>query len=226
MNYMLFDHFGGRFHDVKKTVASTQDDLMCWAAAASNVLAWTKWGFPSTQTFTDETSIFQYFQDHWVDSVGFVEKAWEWWLNGLIDPNIDVPGGNFWSNPLYAIKDHYHSEFDRTQALAEIDRFLHSGWGVVLNLASPVGGHYLTCWGYEYDATGYTGLYVTDSDDPLINQIRYYPLSQTGWANYPDWWYFQYFNNTKQFLIADVHALDRFPSKPSAPSQPQNLRIT
>jgi len=77
MIYMLFDHFGGRFHDVKKTVASTQDDLMCWAAAASNVLAWTKWGFPSTQTFTDETSIFQYFQDHWVDSVGFVEKAWE-----------------------------------------------------------------------------------------------------------------------------------------------------
>jgi hypothetical protein len=57
MKYLLCDYLGGRY-DVKKTVSSTEDDLMCWAAAASYILAWSRWGFPSTESFTDSISIY------------------------------------------------------------------------------------------------------------------------------------------------------------------------
>ena len=97
MNYLVYDHWGGGFHDAKKTVSSTQDDLMCWAAAASNVLAWTKWGFPTTQNFDSEDTIFRYFQDHWIDTYGYPQKAWEWWFNGTGNENVRVPGGGFWT---------------------------------------------------------------------------------------------------------------------------------
>lgn len=221
MKYLLYDHWGGRLHDAKKTVSNTEDDLMCWASAASNVLAWTKWGFPPAHNFDSEDTVFRYFQTHWKDTNGYPQKAWEWWFNGVNDANVDVPGGGFWNGSPYVFNNYYHVEGDRTQALSAIDNFLHHGYGVVLELISQHGGHYITCWGYEYDEkNNYIGIFITDSDDYLCGQPRYYQLSQTGWS-YPGWWYFQYYNTSTQFLISTVHALDRFPS----PSPPSNLEI-
>ena len=194
---------------------------MCWAAAASNVLAWTKWGFPPIQSFDSET--LKYFQDHWMDTYGDPQKAWEWWFNGINDENVRAPGGGFWKESQYAFDESYHVEWDRTKALLAIDHFLRSGYGVVLQLLGQYGGHYITCWGYGYDnQNNYLGIYVNHSDDDLRDQPRYYELSETGWS-YPGWWYFQYFpENSIEYLISEVHALDRFPGVPSPPT---GLRI-
>ena len=59
-----------------------EDDLMCWAAAASNVLEWTGWGVVGGMTNTDE--MFQHFQDHWTDLGGSSEYAWNWWFDGTV----------------------------------------------------------------------------------------------------------------------------------------------
>jgi hypothetical protein len=227
MKYLLCDYLAG-IYDVKKTASNTEDDLMCWAAAASNILAWSKWGFPPTKSFTNASSIFQYFQDHWFDRADFVKNAWKWWFDGKESPNVDVPGGGFWKDTPHTFEKYCHCETDRTKVLLAIDQFLHHGWGVVLNLTTLHTGHYLTCWGYEYNAHGdYVGIYVTDSDDPQKNGQRFYQLSQSGWAGYPGWWYIQYGLDQRPYLIADVHALERFPSQTDStpPSPPNGVKI-
>ncbi len=234
MEYFLCDNWGGSPLDAKKTVSSTEDDLMCWAAAASNVLAWTKWGFPSGQVFNDETSIFKYFQGHWLDISGFTNEAWEWWFDGKDRKNVDVSGGGFWKASENSFGKYYHVQPDRRKALSAIAEFLGNGYGVVLELMSQNGGHYLTCWGYKKDDDGrYVGIYTTDSDDTSQN-LRYYELTQDmsgqeEWARFQDWWYLTYHNNSTRFLLATVHALDRCPENLTPdnlpPSAPTNLGI-
>ncbi len=230
MEYLLCDNWGGSPHDAKKTDNNTEDDLMCWAAAAANVLAWTKWGFPPSQGFNDETSIFMYFQDHWVDGTGVPNKAWEWWFHGKNFSNVDVSGGGFWKAPEYSFETYYHVQYDRKKALLAIDEFLHKGYGVVLELVGQNGGHCITCWGYEQNDEGrYIGIYTTDSDDES-QDLRYYELNQdiTGqdeWAKYKDWWYFTYHKNSARYLLSTVYALDRRPKSNLPPSAPSNLKI-
>jgi hypothetical protein len=229
MRYLLCDYSDGKY-DAKKDPDNTDDNLMCWAAAASNILAWSNWGFPSTESFTDANSIFQHFQEHWKGSTGYVDKAWQWWFNSINDPDIYVQGsGGFWNNPYYNFKDFYHYEEDRAKALPAIDQFLHNGWGIALNLILPQGpGHYLTCWGYEHNENNdYVGIYVTDADDTLDSEWRYYKLHQGGWSVNPDWWYFDYYKDQKEYLIDKVHALDKSPSQSNStpPSPPTGLKV-
>lgn len=228
MNYLLFDEWGGIPRDAKKTVLETEDDLMCWAAAASNVLAWTGWGFPEGQSFQDEASIFRHFQDHWRDAVGYPNFAWQWWFAGGDQnyPNVDVPGGGgFLDSVQYPFEDFNHVEEFRPEVLSAIDDFLHRGYGVVLELIGQQNGHYITCWGYEQDEDGrYLGIYTTDSDDPL-QDLRYYEIHQDTsgteeWARYPNWWYFTYRNGSTRYLLGKVHALDRRPQI----NPPRNLK--
>ena len=47
ISYFVYDEWGGTFYDAEKSPTNTEDDLMCWAAAASNILTWTGWGFPT-----------------------------------------------------------------------------------------------------------------------------------------------------------------------------------
>lgn len=221
MKYILYENWGGRFHDAKKSPAAG-DDLMCWAAAASNVLAWTRWGVPNGHSFKTEQDIFQYFQDHWLDQVGYPQRAWEWWFNGADQPGVELPGGGFWKS--HDFSSNYHVKSDRRDALPDIEGFLKKGYGVVLHLISQAGGHYVTCWGFESDGNGnHVGIFVTDSDD-TINNLRYYHLSRQGWS-YEGWWYFTYFKNSLQYLVSEVHSLDRCPTIPSPPSAPSKVRI-
>jgi hypothetical protein len=66
---------GGTWHDAEKSPTNEEDDLMCWAAAASNILAWTGWGYPSGTSFANEDDMFGYYQDHWTDQGGIMEFA-------------------------------------------------------------------------------------------------------------------------------------------------------
>ncbi len=224
MRYLVFDKWGGKLCDVKKSAANTDDDLMCWAAAASNVLAWTRWGFPKSYNFVDENGIFQYFLDHWADSDGFPQFAWDWWFSGASEPGVETPGGGFWA-PAYNFQEFYRVQDDRTKALEAVAEFLENGFGAVLELISTGGGHFLTCWGYERSPGGdFLGVYFTDSDNPktgLLYDTVYQDTPGTEWAGYKGWWYLDSYIQPRKYLLAAVHAL--VPIRPQAPT---GLKIT
>jgi len=201
-SYMLYDYHGGWWCDAEKTKDNDDDDLLCWAAAATNVLEWTGWGLVSGMWNTDE--MFQYCQDYWDDRTGWITSAWQWWFDGTL---ADVPGGgNFW--PGHTWTDYLHEENDPALALESIDDYLHAGYGVAIGIVD--GGHVITCWGFQYDGTAdktanpgdyYLGVWVTDSDDdkgwigPAVdapNSLRYLPVDWNGthWnfvAGYGGW---------------------------------------
>lgn len=77
LSYFVYDQWGGTWQDANKNYKD--DSLMCWAAAASNVLAWGKWG---TDTYDTAPKIFQHFKDHWTNNGGYSYKGWRWWFNG------------------------------------------------------------------------------------------------------------------------------------------------
>lgn len=81
------------------------DSLMCWAAAASNILQWwqdnrtdvaasTPNGYASTYAAMPQVaqlSIYQMITRNWTDGGGQVEQAWNWWFNGGMLPDVYYP---------------------------------------------------------------------------------------------------------------------------------------
>jgi len=192
LTYYGYEEFGGTWHDANKDWMG-EDDNLCWAAAASNILDWGGWDTP---TFSDQDLIFDNFEDHWTDEGGTAKYGWDWWLNGTEPPNwngwsqVDVPGGgNHW--PSYAFADYYHSDYI-SDSMETLDNYLHSGYGSYLSISNGQWGHALTAWGFDIDDQGnYLGVYVTDSDDH-VNELQYYSVTYSGseWnlgENYEGW---------------------------------------
>ena len=212
LSYISFNEFGGTYQDAEKSPTNTQDDYLCWAAAASNMLAWTGWG-DVLSTSTDD--IFGYFQGHWTDLGGSMYFGIDWWFDGVNDSQgwsgysqVDVAGGGFYSPPDF--DDYYFYSLSTNVALDTIDTYLHNGYGVGLILRGP-GSHSITAWGYEYDDQGnYLGIYVTDSDDHQSqnapDELRYYAASQNG-----AYWYLQNFYGSNSWYISEVQGLALYP---------------
>jgi subtilisin-like proprotein convertase family protein len=211
-SYRLFDNWGGVWSDAEKTVANTEDDLMCWAAAASNVLAWTGWG--NTESTTNADQVFAYFQNHWTDEGGLMEFGWDWWFDGSNSSQgwdgwsqVDVAGGGFYPDETFA--SYFHSQSDTQLALSSIDSYLHSGYGVTLGIYGP-GGHAITCWGVNYATdtpSNYLGLWITDSDDDKGSNtppdcLHYYEV-----ANVDGKWFLQDYYGSDAWYIGAVQAL-------------------
>ena len=225
-SYMLCDHFGGNWADAEKLPPSDgegnpppvdpneEDDLLCWAAGAANVLEWTGWGFVPGIVNTDD--MMQHFEDHWYDKGGYPSYAWNWWFDGTDpgDDRIDVPGGgNYWNTALFLLS---YDDYEGSDTLQHIDAYLHNGMGVALWVKD--GSHVITCWGFNYDPNYnpdddpenyYLGIWVTDSDNDkgLPNPpdaLDYYEVSyhDSNWYmdNYGSGWY-----------IKKVYALAAFP---------------
>lgn len=212
VNYFGYDQFGGTWYDAEKTPGNTQDDLMCWAAAASNLLRWTGWA----AGFSGEDSMFAHFQDHWKDVGGYTSEGWAWWFDGQDRPDVDVSGGGgFYTS--YNFSDYYHGYSADLDAMPKVAEYLHAGYGVSIGVRpSGTGGHAITAWGYRYDDVTDTilGIWVTDSDDDKSSDtppdvLAYYDVTQTGGTWYlndfygADWW------------IDDVWALEKFVPEPS-----------
>jgi hypothetical protein len=174
--YFIYDQYGGTWHDANKTAANPEDDLMCWAAAASNILAWGHWG---TATYNTTDLIFQHIQDHWTDNAGYMSWAWRWWFDGSPPPTSsysypDVPGGGNFYDYLNFAK--YYVSSSGGDIMHTVDTLLHQGKGVTLIINKGSGSHAVTAWGYAYNAPGsYTSIYVTDSDDGVL-ALRNYSL--------------------------------------------------
>lgn len=221
LNYIGYDYFGGTYQDAEKNPTNSEDDLMCWAATASNMLNWTGWGDVWATGATAEDDIFQYFQDHWTDRGGNMYFGIDWWFDGSNDSQgwagwsqIDVDGGGFYSPPYFA--DNYLWSSDDPNALDIIDTYLHDGRGVGLGLSGNIG-HAITCWGYEYDEHGnYLGIYVTDSDDNKSitgapDRLMYYDVEL-----YLGRWYIHdyYGYGDHDVFISEVHGLSSYGGNP------------
>jgi len=220
LSYFGYDDWGGTYHDAEKSPTSSEDDLMCWAAAASNILAWSGWGYVAGEGFNNEDDIFQYFQDHWTDAGGNTYFGWEWWIDGTNNSQgspyttygfsqVDVEGGGFWTG--YNLEDFYLYSSSDYWAMSNIDYLLHGGYGVTISVTDDVGGHAITGWGYEYDDLGYyLGLWVTDSDDNKGSNnpgdiLAYYDVLYDGGE-----WYLQDFYGYNDWYITEVHGLDQY----------------
>jgi len=186
--YLLYEQWGGTWQDANKTAANTEDDLLCWAAAAANVLAWGLWG---TDTYINSAQIFTHFQDHWTDNGGYSSWAYNWWIDGSPPPYYvasypDVPGGGAFY-PDLNFSD-YYAYGSGANMLGTIDNLMRQGYGVAVNISN--GGamlHAITCWGFDYIYSGgevvYQSIYVTDSDD------GYYGIKKYGLSWHDDRWY-------------------------------------
>jgi len=223
--YMLTDHWGGTWADAEKSSDNSEDDLMCWAATASNVLEWTGWGNVAGMTDTDQ--MFAYFQDHWTDEGGNMYYGWEWWFDGTNNvqgepwasagwSQVDVAGGGFYPSLTFEDYHHWDPVNAEADAMADIDAYLHAGYGVGLSISAGGSiGHAVTCWGFDYNpdtADYYTGIYLTDSDDnkggvaPRPDTLRKYGLNYTG----GEWHFVDYFGGDS-YWITEVQGLEKNP---------------
>ena len=207
-SYFGYDTYGGTWTDANKSVANTEDDLMCWAAVTSNALAYTGWGFPQGTNFTGSNDIFAYYQDHWTDYYGSFVFGVEWWFNGKNRAQgisgwsqVDVAGGGFY--PTLELDDYYLWSPSTEYALPNMEYLLGEGYGVGLSLRGPMA-HAVTAWGYEYDSTGnYQGLYITDSDDGYTG-LRYYGVEFESVNNR---WFLQDYYGMDTCYITEVYGL-------------------
>ena len=222
-HYAIWYDWGGTWSDAEKTDDNEEDDKLCWAASASNILHWTNWG--NVVGISDEDEIFQHFQDHWKDEGDIVKYGWIWWFNGTNFSDVDVPGGgNFW--PSADFNDYFLHEIQNRFVLREMRDFMLNGHGTTLSLLEldGTGPHSITCWGYGYDpnynATQYwdyfLGLWITDSDDdksynssdPPPDSLKYVEV-EYNWT-YSRWQLNNYLN--KDRYISEVYGLEIKPT--------------
>ncbi len=217
--YYVNTAYGGTWSDAEKSPTNNEDDSMCWAAAASNVLAWSGW---TTTGLTDTDAIFKYYQDHWTDQGGWGLSAWKWWFNGVNDKEgvsgwsqVDVSGGNFYNGVSLSDYFYTYSDFQDSSTpkntMQFIETLLTQGYGVNIGIDDFLGSaHAITVWGYAYDEHGYLGLMVTDSDDGKSSdtppdQMTYVPVESYG--NY--WRLKNYYS--RNWYIVDVAGLKQKP---------------
>ena len=166
---------------------------LCWAAAASNTLAWTGWHGLADPV--DEQAIFSVFQNNWIDSEenngGLMNFAWEWWFSGTTEPPTsgdygawaqplrppnplpEPEGGGYWPGVDFS---QYFQTASGVSVMTNIDTYLRLGYGVTITAyPDPEAlGHAFTIWGFEYDADEWiTSLWMTDSDDAERRLFRF-----------------------------------------------------
>lgn len=219
-SYFGYDEWGGTWHDANKKIYWIDDDDMCWAAVASNVLFWGGWA----PYYDSAQEVFEGFVHLWSRGTGNSLNGWSWWLNGVLILNqASQPNepGNFWSISGYDIVDYFY-ENSETQGneehlLDSIATYLHNGYGVRLSITEGGDvGHAITVWGYEYAENGdYTGIWITDSDDSIIagglhgreKKPKLLPVQLIG-----NYWYLG--GDYDGWYIEIVQALDRISGDP------------
>ena len=229
--YRLFDVWGGFWADAEKD-PDPGDDLLCWAATASNMMEWTGWGFVGGMEDENTDDFFQFFRNHVTDGGHFVDAAIDWWFDGTLraetgaaTETVDHTG--FWVPPY--VTDTYTWIFDdwsKPDVLSNIGNQLLAGRPVGLSIYSDGGGaHAVTCWGFNYDTNYgpgdteyYKGVWLSDSDSHKDqwnppDVLRYYAVQWDSgdgrWEmpNYGGGWY-----------IWGVTSLEMFPgsTRPTA----------
>lgn len=189
----------GGWKDVDKSAADPGDDLMCYAASASNLVAW--WQERSGLVSAAPTSledIWGVYESHRQNGHmgGDAVAALNWWLSGVyaptndaeaarslfnkVSPDSDIitlqPFDGFYFDQYGLDKENLMSLFSYSSGLENdyLGDLLSAGAGVSL-LLQPVGDammHAITLWGAEYNEAGcLSKLWVTDSDDAADEDV-------------------------------------------------------
>lgn len=174
------------FIDTEKTTASSDDDELCWAASASNMLHYSGWGEKAGFSSCDD--LFDLFQENYYDGPYWNFGGINWFFNG----NKGLPD-TWLSNSDASLKDYGNSGgYQKDYAIEKIFKYmdlsenytnistlisdLQMGYAVSLSLGwinedERNGGHSVTCWGYvtnndysENDKEHYEALIISDSD--------------------------------------------------------------
>ncbi len=169
------------YYDVNKTWDG--DNSMCWAASASNLLAWWQATYDTYDDASETVAssvedIFNIVKDNWMNEGGTASFIFDWWLTGNTDNfryEGDGSAGGYYSACTNISLCFYADSFAGYSANA-VSTILSNGFkqggatsiSIAKNDGSGfIGGHAITLWGITQDAeTGYlTALHVTDSDD-------------------------------------------------------------
>lgn len=191
--------------DAEKLISDSDgDDLMCWAAAASNMLRYAGWG--ERAGFKSEDDIFEAMIDAFVDEPGFSENGVQWFMGGLQEgfEKLKNPetGGYLPEYDTHTLieKGYFFCENgpDGTEitGLKEMIGHLKDGDAVGLSVswANSDSSHVVTAWGCVTDnaysdnlAAHYDSLIISDSDNneasgtdrrAAPNTLDLYPLSE------------------------------------------------
>jgi hypothetical protein len=164
---------GGTWSDVNK-LWDSDDDLMCWAAGASNVLSWTEWDGGASLSAAGD--IFDEFKFYWDDAVGNAVFAHDWWFTGRDNDAYgwgkDYPddGGGFYDVTLFESNINAHNFQPPTEAILYND--VNASMGITLTIDKPgLYSHTVTLWGIDTEANQ---LWITDSDDVVTNNLVMY----------------------------------------------------
>ena len=184
----------GNFIDAEKDHGNDDDDLMCWAGAAANVLWYTGWAKKDENgdtPFANEDAVFQHFVDNFTN-VGATQDSTfysvAWFLSGVYYPSIfdpyndEIPqlkpnadGGGFHTDvdleTIGGFCSVTGSDWSNMSTMADLFK---NDYGIGLQLERTDGelGHAVTAWGYVYDESYsttsqsyYQGVLITDSDN-------------------------------------------------------------
>ena len=171
------------------------DEGMCWAAAASNVITW--WQNHNAELLTSTSlpthNAWDVYRLVYQNIGGVPSNAFNWWINGISTDQYGVPQYDFenvmdadvYNNTKeYDIQWYFDGGFlsdvystadnpvllsvgnsDSYALCRRIVDAIESGYALVLSASS----HALTLWGVEYEETDkgtvITKAWVTDSDD-------------------------------------------------------------
>ena len=166
------------WRDVNKSDTDDDDDLLCWAAAASNILDWGNWRTGSYQT---AESMFECFKYYWTDQGSWPRYAWDWWITGNQPEERDGwahvefsgAGGYFRSINFSSFFSQWGLDPSDPAILdmVAVESCLRNGVGVAVAVRNMGWAHALTIWGVEYQTDfnanpyRYEGFWATDSDD-------------------------------------------------------------
>lgn len=208
-SYYLVD--STTYYDADKSSDNSDDDLMCWAASVSNLLAWTGWGSVYS---SNEDKLFSYFQEYWTDAGSTIYNGLYWWFTGenlytyrgWAQEEVDGGGGFY---PAYRVTDYLAGTDNPSSAMDAIASLLQNGYAIGLSLYNGgSSGHAVTLWGYETDSeNNFSGIWITDSDDGLIDTLVYYDVICSDGK-----WYLQNFYGYYTYYIYQVLGLESIPS--------------
>ena len=171
------------FIDTEKTTFSHNDDLLCWAAAASNTLQYAGWLEPAG--FGDSDDLLDRFTEDFEDGPFNVLSGYSWFLHGVCKPDRESAKPKKTGSGAYLPEYHYGSLTEAVMLSLEwrdktllLQQRLREGCGVGIEVVFPgSGAHAISCWGYindnsfdEDDSRHYSALIVSDSDSDMQPQ--------------------------------------------------------
>ena len=187
-----FDLTDLAFIDTEKTRNEDNDDDMCWAASASDMLTYTGW--TAQAGFGDEDDVFEAFIDAFENGGGHQFYAISWFFNGaLLHDNSGNYGARALDYPNSGgyLKDYAFDRFvtmdsftsgapDRVAALLREGCAVGIGAYLYYDGVYDNSGHAMTVWGFitdnslpADDPARYLSIFITDSDsDELADADR------------------------------------------------------